>query len=479
MARTTSLARGTVLGVVAQVWQLLTAFLLYHYLSTSLGPAGFGEWRVTLSVLNYFEMLVTGGIVQVASKRLAEDPDAALRIERGAYLAQMLSAGLLFLALEVGAGLIAGALRDPRLEPLIRIAALDIPVVAAFLLAGNLRLGRQQFARQVAGMLVYATVKFLAIGGLVWLGFSVPGALIGNALSSIAGFAVLFVPWRGTGLRIRGTFAEARGMGIAAVPFLVQNLFSGVASDGDLWFVKALSGSTAAGLYGAAAALAETTSFLSAALSRVLFPSVARAGAEKSEALVARYTMQGVRMALLVTVLGVAVIAATGAEALTLVYTAAFAAAAVPFTLLMVASVGRNVRATCISVMMARGHRRQALAIVIVTTAAELALLAIVIPVFGQIGAAGVAAVAGLSAGAAAVWYLRELLGRRVLWTLVRASVAAAVVGVVLALVHPTGFWLFPAYAVACLAYALVLLLLREFDADDLASLRGATRRAS
>lgn len=478
MAEKTSLARGTVLGVVAQAWQLITAFLLYHFIFTRLGAAGFGQWRVTLSILNYVEMLVVGGLVQVAAKRLAEDPDNAPRIERGAYLAQMVLATGLFLLLEASAGLIAAALRAPYLESLIRIAALDIPVVAAFMIAGHLELGRQHFSRQVVGMFVYATAKFVAIGVLVWVGFSVQGALIGNALASIVGFAVLFVPWKGTGVRVRDAVDEARGMGLASVPFLAQSLVSGVSTDADLWFVQAMRGSAAAGFYGAAAALAEIPTFLFAALSRVLFPSVAKAGAENDEGLVARYASQGVRLALLVTLLGVAVIYATGGTALALVYGAAGAVSAIPFTVLMVAAVGRTVRATCTDVMMARGQRRQALTIVVAMTIAEIVLLAAVVPALGQIGAAASAAIAALAAGTAACLVLRELLGWRIVWTVVRASLAAAIVGAGLALAHPSRLWLIPAYIVAALVYAVLLRFFGEIDRDDLASLRRAVASA-
>jgi O-antigen/teichoic acid export membrane protein len=277
---------------------------------------------------------------------------------------------------------------------------------------------------------------------------------------------------------MRAVVGEARGMGLASVPFLAQSLISGISTDADLWFVQAMRGSAAAGFYGAAAALAEIPTFLFAALSRVLFPSVAKAGAENDEDLVARYASQGVRLALLVTVLGVAVIYATGGTALALVYGATAAVAAVPFTVLMVASVGRTVRATCTDVMMARGQRGEALTIVIAMTIAEIVLLAWATSAFGQIGAAASAAVAGLAAAIAACLVLRELLGWRVVWTVLRASIAAAIVGVGLALLHPSRLWLIPAYVVAALAYALLLRLFGEIDQDDINSLRRAVASA-
>jgi len=471
VARTTSVARGAVFGIGAQFWQMATAFLLYHYLSKLLGPAGFGQWRVTLSVLNYFELVLYSGLVHVAAKRLAEDPADGPLIERASYFAQGIMGITLFAALQLGAGFIAAALHEPSLELYIRIAALDLPFVAAFVLASNLRLGRHHFTRQAVGMTVYSTAKFVAIGALVWGGFSVPGALVGNAISSIVGFAVMFTPWERVHVSLRRTVDEARTMGVAAVPFLTQSLISGVSTDADLWFVQALRGSAAAGLYGAAAVIAEIPLFLFAGLSRVLFPSVARAGAEKDETMVARYAMQGVRLSLLVTVLGVAVVAATGREALAFIYTAAFAAAAPALTVLMIAAVGRNVVSTSMSVLMARGQRRTALTIIIASTVFEIALLLIVTPAFGPIGAAWAAAAAALAGGLATTWSLRGLLSARVAWTVVRAAVAASVVGVALAFSNPSGLWLLPAYLLAALAYAALLLLMREIDSDDLRSL--------
>jgi O-antigen/teichoic acid export membrane protein len=233
-----------------------------------------------------------------------------------------------------------------------------------------------------------------------------------------------------------------------------------------------MRGSAAAGFYGAAAALAEIPTFLFAALSRVLFPSVAKAGARNDEGLVARYASQGVRLALLVSVLGVAVIWATGGTALALVYKASAAVAAVPFAILMVASIGRTVRMTCTDVMMARGQRRLALAIVISMVLIEVLLLALVTPTFGLIGASASAAISALVAGTAACLVLRKLLGWRIVWTVVRSSIAAAIIGIGLWYAQPTRLWLIPAYLVGFLGYAVLLRVFREIDQDDLDSLQ-------
>jgi O-antigen/teichoic acid export membrane protein len=347
------------------------------------------------------------------------------------------------------------------------------------MIAGSVLLGQRRFERQAVGMFVYATAKALAIGFLVWRGFSVPGALIGNALSSLVGFAVMFGPWEGLSVEFRQTVAEARGMGIAGVPFLAQNVIVGITSHVDLWFVQAIIGGVAVGLYGAAAALAEIPAFLLAALSRGLLPSVARADAENDEQLVGRYATQGVRLALLVTILGVAVVAATGRALLSFVYLPAVAGAAVPFTILMIAAAGANVRDTCADVLLARDRRRSVLWIAGASLGLAAALLLVLTPRYGIAGAAWAAAIASLAAGAATAYTLRKSISGRVLLTLLRASAAAAIVGVALAFIGPVRLWLLIAYPVAAVAYVALLLLMREFDDADVAAVRGAISRGA
>jgi O-antigen/teichoic acid export membrane protein len=477
VAQSSGLARGTILGMLAQGWQLVTAFVLYHYLAAKLGPAGFGQWRVALSVLVYFEMIVNIGIVQVATKRLSEAPEDTPRLERAAYFGQAVLAIGLFAVALVTAGPIAAALRDPSLAFLLRIAALDIPLVAAFMVASSIRLGHQNFERQALGMTAYATAKFVAIGLLVWRGFSVPGALVGNALASLVGFAVMFAMWQPSDVSFAETAATARGLGVAALPFFAQTMLAGVEADTGLWFVQALAGSASAGLFGAAAALAEIPSFLFAGLSRALFPSVARADAANDQVAVSRFATQGVRLALLVTVLGVAVIAATGKAVLEFVFSAAFAGAALTFTVLMVATCGRLVYATCADVLMACGKRRRVLVIVGSSAAAQVALMLLVVPRYGPVGAAACAAIGATLAAVAAVLSTDALVGRRIVLTLVRSAAGAAVVGVGLAYVKPAHLWLVPAYCVAAVVYGGLLWLLGEIDGEDIGSIRSARSR--
>lgn len=474
-----SVARGSLLGIAGQAWHLLTAFLLYAYLARSLGPTRFGEWRVVLSVLAWFELTANTGLISVVTRSMTERPDDRPRLVRAAYVGQLLTGLVAFGLLLAFAGPIAKALSsDSALAPLIRISALDIPLYSIFMVASSILLGVRKFERQAFAWMVYASAKFVSIAGLVWLGFSVEGALIGNAISSVIGLAAAFMPWEPVKVRLGELVPLIKWMLVGAIPFLALSLLQGLGQSADLWLVSAtVPGGVVVGWYAAATVLAEVPVFLVLGLDRALFPSVAGAHAEGDHRLAARYATQGVRLAVLLTALGVAIAAGTGREVLELVYSKAYVGAYVPMVVLMVAALGRVVRSTCTEILMARHQRKPALWILGATVALEIVLLVVATPRFGLLGAASAAAFAALVGAGIETWVLRDMLGWRPNATLARSIAAAAVVGAGLAFASPPIPWLLVAYPLALLVYVGVLALLGEFDRDDLASVRTALGR--
>jgi predicted glycoside hydrolase/deacetylase ChbG (UPF0249 family)/O-antigen/teichoic acid export membrane protein len=473
-----NVARGTLLGIAGQGWHLITAFLLYAFLARQLGPAGFGHWRVVLSVLAWFEIFVNAGLIKVATKAISEAPDDRHRLTRAAYLGQLFVALAAFGIVLATAGPIADLLSNPALATLIRIAALDIPLYGLFMVASADVLGVKRFERQAFSWIVYATAKAALIAGLVIAGFSVSGALVGNALSSLVGLAAVFLPSRGDRESMAELWALTRHMLVAAVPFLALSLVEGLGQGIDLWTVSAVVRDGAlVGVYASATVIAEVPTFLFIGLNRVLLPAVAGAAAEGDIKLAGHYATQGVRLAVMVTVLGMALVASTGGQALDLVYGRAFAGALLPLTILMAAAMGRTVRSTCTEVLMALNRRRVALAVLFGTVVLEGALLVALTGRYGLAGAAVAAAVGALIAAGAAMFGLRDALASRPLATLARCLVAAAIVGGALALLAPSPISLLVVYPVAAGAYLALLWLLREFDAEDVDSIATALGR--
>ncbi|MDO8964435.1 MAG: oligosaccharide flippase family protein [Coriobacteriia bacterium] len=473
-----NVARGSLLGMLGQGWHLMTAFLLYAYLARTLGPGLFGRWSVVLSLLAWFEVFVTSALVKVVTKEISESPGDAPRITRAAYLGQAAVASVVFIAVIVAAGPIAGALRDSSLAPLIRISALDIPLYGLFMIASAVVLGMQRYERQGVAWIVYATAKAGFIAALVAAGFSVPGALVGNALSSLVGFAALFIITGANRDRLAELWPVARRMLVASVPFLILSLIAGVGQYIDLWLVSGLvADDVTVGHYASATVLAEIPVFLFLGLNRVLFPSVVSANAAGDGDRADRYAAQAVRTGIIVSVMAVALVASAGRQVIEIVYSSTYLQAFIPLVLLMVAGLGRTIQATGTEVLMAQGRRRAALWILAGTVITQAIVVAVLTEVFGPDGAAAGTAVTALGAALLVARQLRSALGLGTLATLARAVGAAALVGGTIALLEPAPLLLLVVLPVAVAAYAGLLLAFREFTPGEIASIRTAIGR--
>jgi O-antigen/teichoic acid export membrane protein len=464
--------------MAGQGWHLVTAFLLYAYLARALGPTLFGEWTVVLSVLSWVEIFVASALVKVTTKALSESPDEAPHLSRSVYLGQIIVSLVVFLAAQVAAGPIALALGNVQLTPLIRIAALDVPLYAVFMAASSIVLGRQRYAKQGVAWIVYASAKAAFIAGFVWAGLGIQGALVGNALSSLAGLVAMYSMLGGARERFSALWPTLRWMVLASMPFLALSLIQGVAQYVDLWIVSAVVPSAEhVGFYASATVLAEIPVFLFLGLNRVIFPSISSARAQGEGDLADDYTTQSIRTAVIVTVLAVAFIAAAGRHVIELIYSAAFLRAYLPVALLMLAGTGRTIHATCAEILMARDRRTAALTLLGVMVVVEGVLVALAARRYGIDGAAAATALSMLGGAAVAVVLLRSSVGWRPLATLVRALVAAALVGGALAMLPLSPLTVVIALPVVCIAYFGLLWILREFSVRDMAAMRAALGR--
>jgi len=474
----TSVARGAILGFAGQAWHLAATFLLYAFLARSMGPELFGQWRVVLSVLGWFEIVLYSGITNVATKAIAEKPDDAPSLTRATYLGQTVVVAVVLILMAVLAGPVAGSLSDPTLATYIRISALDVPFYALFMAAIAYLLGMHRFERQVVALAAYSTAKVVAIGVLVAMGFSVTGALVGNALASVVGFAVAFAPLPGTRKPLRTLAPVVRWLYVASVPFITLSLVSGLGRSADLWLVSAtVASAVAVGWYASATVLAEVPVFIFDGLSRVLFPSIARSLSEDDKALSSRYAVQSVRLGIMVTVLVAGLVVGCGRQILQFIYSAQFLGAYLPFAILTIASIGRVIQSVCTQILMAQDRRVLANTILVVTLAIQLVLLAVASVRYGAVGAATAATAAALLAGAWSALAIRDLLGAKPLATLARCAAAAAVVAVAIYNVPFAPAYVLIALPVGAAVYLGLITVFGEIGREDYAAVRAAIGR--
>jgi O-antigen/teichoic acid export membrane protein len=475
--------RGYLAGLAGQAWHLLTAFALYALLARTLGPVAFGDWRLALSVLTWFEIAVTSGIAESVARSISREPAAAPAMGRAAYLSQLALGLVVFSAMQFVAGPVAVAIGSAALEPLIRLAALDIPLFALLISASAYLLGTERYTRQAVGWIVYATAKAALIAGLVLGGFSVAGALVGNALSSVAGLAALAVPLPRASSDRADVPGLARGLLRAAVPFLGLALMAGFNLTSDLWVVSAMLGPKAdVGFYASAAVLAEIPVFLFIGLNRVVFPKIARAQSSGDIAARDQGTVLGLRIALVVSVMGISAAAFGGGPLLAAVFSPPYAAAATPLAWLMVAAAGRTVLSVACQVLMAQGRMRLALGATIATGVVQVARAVALVPRLGTTGAALGAAVASVAGAVAVLLGMRAAISTRPLITLARSGTVTAIASSPLALVHGAPALTLAAFALSSVVYLALLIVTKEVTREDFAALGlkislGATRR--
>lgn len=461
------------MGLASQGWHLLTAFALYAILARLFGPQKFGDWRLALSVLAWFEIVITSGIAKSLVKSIAENPADAPRLTRSAYVGQFAVACMVFLLMIATADPVAVALGSPSLAPLLRLAAVDIPLFALLVIASAHLLGIQRFERQAVGWLVYATSKALLVGLLAAGALPVQGALIGNALSSVVGLAALAVrlPRVDGGLELSRRTAIA--LALAAVPFLSLALLAGLNMSSDLWIVGSLfSGTSDVGLYAAATILAEVPVFLFVGLNRVVLPEVARAHARGDIADRDQSALLGIRLAIIVSVMGVAVAVFGGRQLLEAVFSAPYAEVAVPLAWLMVAALGRTVMSTACEVLAACDRMRFSIWAMVLTGVAQVGAVVALATGFGLVGAAMGAALASILGAGVTVFALRDSVAGRPVKTLLKSAGAAALAAAPLALVHGSGVATVAVLLLSSLAYAVLLVVVREVGNDDLETLR-------
>jgi len=512
--RARTAGRGGVAVLGAKLFFLVVGFAQQPLLRLAVGLSDFGGLAQALVVSNTVNNVVISSSTQSVSRAVAGAPgheDEALRVALEVHAP---------LALAV-AGLMAAAVpaytaferADDVAAPLFVLAGVALLYGLYAPLIGALN-GRSRFGRQALLDVTFATLRTL---GLVGLGYAFVRRGLSGVLGTTVGWvcaAAAIVPlalrWTGLGKAVpRGTprpaSVPARGAYLRVLlPIAAAQLATNLLMQIDIGLLgRFLSeGAAAGGVAGegqrdavkawiATYKECQTFAFLPYQLlfsvTLVLFPMLARARAEGDAAAVREYVARGGRLAAIFCGLLVAVIVAMPGSMLAFAYGAADAARGAEVLRVMALAQGAfTMLGIATTVLTSVGRERTA---AVVTAGAVVAVggaCAFAVPgaTFGheQLVRSAEASAAGLALtlGVAAV-LVRSATGAFVpARTALRVGVAVAAC-VALGTVTPRfGRLVTPVVAGAvAVAYALVLLALREVGAADLAALRALGARRS
>ncbi len=320
--------RGSLAIGGAKIYFMLVGFVQQGLLGSLLGAEAYGTLSRASAIANIANNVIVTGSIQGASRFVTEasdeDREGAQRGTLRIHLLLALPLAALFLALAVGFVSSTGA---THLTPLVLAAGVIVLAYTLYApLVGALN-GRRLFARQALLDTVYATLRTGAMLLGAWLllgrGLGALGAMGGFALAALA---ILPVAARVSGTGRPGPGAPPLSVYLAAVgPLALGQFFLNalMQSDVSLLGYLATRSAEATGLAGAAAAAAadrsagiykacQLFSFLPyqllVSINFILFPMLTKAAADHDDQAIAAYVRGGMRMALLLSGVMVAVV---------------------------------------------------------------------------------------------------------------------------------------------------------------------------
>ena len=469
------LADGVVLGFAAELVLLPTGLITAAVLTRTLGPAGYGLFSVAATFITWLAFTTTTLLARAAVKFVSEAEDWR-SVASDVLRWRLVVGSVAFLAVLLGAGVIARLLGSPELAPYLRVFAIDLLLFNVARAYRDVLTGRGRF-REVAAVSVARWVTRLAlIVVLVRLTGSVMGAVIGSVGATAV--ELLVARWFGrVPVRGRSQIGWSRMWRVAA-PLVVYGAAMQLFSKIDLFALSALRGASAdVGLYAAAQNLAVPPGLFALALGPLLLATLGRLRRDGAEADARRVARDALRVSLALVPF-VALVAGTADDLVRVVFGSSFSGSGLLLALLFGAGVALVVMSVAVSIVTAMDAHRVVSALGIGVLVGAMAGHLLLIPRYGAVGAAMVTAMAGIAGGMASIALVHRAWGVRAYGTLARAALIAVPTYLV-AVRTPTSGGIALSAKLALLSALVVgaFVALGELDAGDRLRIRAAWPR--
>jgi O-antigen/teichoic acid export membrane protein len=241
---------GTLRIFVAEALLLPTGILTTVFLTRRLAPEGYGLFTLALTFIVWVEGALTALFARATVKFVGETPEwqavgtVVLRLH---LLLSCGCAGTLWLL----APLLATLLNEPLFAGYLRLAVLDLPLFSVAQVQRSILVGTGAFRPRALASAGRWTARLVVIVLLVEMGFSVQGALLGNACASLVELLIGRCYVRPS--PFRSSQFPPRLLWPYALPLFFSAISLAIFTKLDVVLLKTLGGTAAqAGLYGAA-----------------------------------------------------------------------------------------------------------------------------------------------------------------------------------------------------------------------------------
>jgi len=377
-------ATGTVKVGLARIVAAVTGLVLHGYLARALQLELYGMLAVVTSVIVWWEL--GRHLLDHATARFVAKEKKWERVAGTAVQMTALWALILMVPCVVTAPLMAQMLNDMSLLPYLWLFSIDLPLFSLYQTFRAILHGRRKYGQQAVADICYWIAKAGLMSGLVALGFSVTGAVVGSIGASVVGLAVA---WWWSQITIPRRLSIAKDLVIFGLPLMIIPLIMQIIQTMDLWCVKAaVQSEQAPGYYGAAKFVFQMARLLPVAVSSAIFPTLTQAISRNNEDSCRELITQSFRFVFVITLAGIALVCCCAKDVVTLMFSTLYAPAAVPAAILMVAALTFSLWGISYSIMIAAGKPSRCLLALIPLLPVNIALNVLLVPRYELIGAA-------------------------------------------------------------------------------------------
>ena len=458
--------RATFLLLSSQVVFLFSGLLVNIGLARMLGPESFGLFGVVLSILVVTELLVITGIPEAIQKFGAESPERMRAFVHRTLPVQVVYVLIISFLFWLLSPIIARIFHDERLTVLLRIAGFDILFLGLYKYVLAIQNGMRRYRNYATLNITYSVVRAFGILLLVYLGYSIYGALVGNFLCSFV--ALLF------GLFIT-RLPEERNLEInwPWKSFVAQNVFYFVALNMlfavDVWFVKYFLTDNAVGQYISAANIAKLIYFLSIAISAVILPELSHSFGQNDFERVRNVVQNLFRWLLILLALIILIVLLYAQKIILLFYGHKFIAAYKIFQIVIFAYALITLSALTHTILISLNKMSSAFFLIIAMLFIDIICNRFFVPLFGPTGAAMAAGITGALGVVGGIYFVGNLLEnihlRKTLAKILLSSLVTLAFSLFLQTLVSN---LFVQIAASSTIYGLLLFLTREISDRDI-----------
>jgi O-antigen/teichoic acid export membrane protein len=466
--------RGTFYLTISRIVFVVTNLILHPYLGRKLGPELYGIFGVISTFIVVNELILFNAIYVTVSKFVAEKEEAAKAIIRRTLkvlvMGSIVIGGICFFFAEQ----IASLMNAPELVSYIRLFAFIIPIVGVstvFLGALN---GLRQFGRQALISIVFNVVRLICVFILVFLGFSVKGAVIGLIIADL--FRLAIAKWLCRPINIDTDF-DSRRMFSFTLQLMVITLITSLVMNIDLLAVKVImKDNLQTGLYTSAVTIAKIPLFLMFPLSLTVLPAVSKSISDGDMGLTEQYIRQSLRLLLILVFPISFIIMATSGNLIHLFYGSKYILASAPLNILILGAIFLSIEMVMYNVIVASGWPRYIIFIGLLSLLIDIALLTILVDKIGLVGAATASTITHFFGLVLSYGYVaKKFMTRLIPFSLMRTGLASLVLYLIATVFSPSGILLLFYYALLLCLFFFLLVIMKEIDLEEIKQKLGET----